>query len=91
VSAPRIRVLLVEDHQVVREGLRALLRAESDIEVVGEAADGAAVDAPCISRHGARRTQRTRSRASSLGWPWVSRPSRKSTVRAQSHSVYRHS
>jgi DNA-binding NarL/FixJ family response regulator len=42
VSVGRIRVLLVEDHQVVREGLRALLRAETDIEVVGEAADGAA-------------------------------------------------
>jgi DNA-binding NarL/FixJ family response regulator len=34
-------VLLVEDHQVVREGLRALLRNEPDLEVVGEAADGA--------------------------------------------------
>jgi two-component system response regulator NreC len=42
VTAERIRVLLIEDHQVVREGLRALLRAERDMEVVGEAADGAA-------------------------------------------------
>jgi len=40
MSEPKIRVLLVEDHQVVREGLRALLRAEPDINVVGEAADG---------------------------------------------------
>jgi DNA-binding NarL/FixJ family response regulator len=37
----RIRVLLVEDHTVVRQGLRALLGATGDIEVVGEAADGA--------------------------------------------------
>jgi len=32
--------MLVEDHQVVREGLRALLDAEPDIEVVAEADDG---------------------------------------------------
>jgi DNA-binding NarL/FixJ family response regulator len=36
----RITVLLAEDHMVVREGLRRLLEAESDIEVVGEAATG---------------------------------------------------
>jgi DNA-binding NarL/FixJ family response regulator len=36
----RITVLLAEDHMVVREGLRALLATESDIEVVGEAQDG---------------------------------------------------
>jgi two-component system response regulator DevR len=32
-----IRLLLVDDHQVVRLGLRALLSAESDLQVVGEA------------------------------------------------------
>ena len=36
----RITVLLAEDHMIVREGLRALLEAESDIEVVGEAQTG---------------------------------------------------
>jgi DNA-binding NarL/FixJ family response regulator len=36
-----IRVLLVDDHAIVREGLRTLLAEESNIEVVGEAADGA--------------------------------------------------
>jgi two-component system, NarL family, response regulator LiaR len=36
-----IRVLLVDDHAIVREGLRMLLSEASDIEVVGEAADGA--------------------------------------------------
>jgi DNA-binding NarL/FixJ family response regulator len=35
-----IRVLLAEDHAVVREGLRELLQQESDLEVVGEAGDG---------------------------------------------------
>lgn len=35
-----IRVLLVDDDRLVRSGLRALLQAEADITVVGEAADG---------------------------------------------------
>ncbi|EDM75215.1 two component transcriptional regulator, LuxR family protein [Plesiocystis pacifica SIR-1] len=41
-----VRVLLVEDHTIVREGLKALLTATEDLEVVGEVADGrAAVEA----------------------------------------------
>jgi DNA-binding NarL/FixJ family response regulator len=39
---PKIRVVLADDHAVLRAGLKALLNAEPDIEVVGEAADGAA-------------------------------------------------
>lgn len=35
-----IRVLLVDDHQVVRRGLRTFLEVQGDIEVVGEAGDG---------------------------------------------------
>ncbi|MGW6540654.1 response regulator transcription factor [Streptomyces sp. NPDC055051] len=38
-----IKVLLVDDEPLVRAGLRAVLAAQPDIEVVGEAADGAAV------------------------------------------------
>jgi DNA-binding NarL/FixJ family response regulator len=38
-----IRVLLVDDEDLVRGGLRAILDAREDIEVVGEAADGAVV------------------------------------------------
>jgi DNA-binding NarL/FixJ family response regulator len=38
----KTRVLLADDHAVVRSGLRAVLDAEPDIEVVAEAADGAA-------------------------------------------------
>src|ERR1051325_11071000 len=36
----KIRVLLADDHNVVRQGLRVLLMAEGDIEVVGEAENG---------------------------------------------------
>ena len=35
-----IRVLLVDDHKIVRQGLRALLEKQQDIEVVAEAEDG---------------------------------------------------
>ncbi|MFL5870699.1 MAG: response regulator [Solirubrobacterales bacterium] len=40
--AESITVLLVDDHAVVREGLRSLLEVQDGIEVVGEAADGEA-------------------------------------------------
>jgi two-component system, NarL family, response regulator LiaR len=49
--ADRIRVLLVDDHQVVRQGLRAFLQLQPDVEVVGEAAGGeAAVAAASAGR-----------------------------------------
>ena len=35
-----IRILLADDHTVVRDGLRAMLERESDMTVVAEAADG---------------------------------------------------
>jgi PAS domain S-box-containing protein len=37
----RCRVLIVDDHKIMRDGLKGLLQFESDIEVVGGAADGA--------------------------------------------------
>ncbi|HEX2342208.1 MAG TPA: response regulator transcription factor [Vicinamibacterales bacterium] len=37
---PRIRVVIADDHAILREGLRALLAAAGDIDVIGEASDG---------------------------------------------------
>ena len=37
---PTIRVILVDDHAILRDGLRSLLSLQEDIEVVGEAGDG---------------------------------------------------
>jgi DNA-binding NarL/FixJ family response regulator len=39
-EARRIRVLIADDHALVRSGLRSILETEADIEVVGEAGDG---------------------------------------------------
>ena len=36
----KLRILLADDHAVVREGLRSLIDAQPDLEVVGEASDG---------------------------------------------------
>jgi NarL family two-component system response regulator LiaR len=36
----RIRILIADDHAVVRHGLRALITTEPDLELVGEASDG---------------------------------------------------
>ena len=36
----KLRILLADDHAVVREGLKALVNAEPDMEVIGEARDG---------------------------------------------------
>ena len=42
VSTDKIKVLIVDDHQVVRQGLRTFLELHDDMAVVGEAGDGSA-------------------------------------------------
>ncbi|HEX4586195.1 MAG TPA: response regulator transcription factor [Burkholderiaceae bacterium] len=37
---PNVKVLIADDHTLVREGLRALLQSETDIEIIGEAQTG---------------------------------------------------
>jgi NarL family two-component system response regulator LiaR len=47
-GTPNIRILIADDHAVVREGLRTLISTKPGLEVIGEAADGAeAVDQVC--------------------------------------------
>lgn len=41
VDSPLIRVLVVDDHVMVRDGISALLNRQPDMEVIGEAANGA--------------------------------------------------
>jgi NarL family two-component system response regulator LiaR len=41
MAVERIRVLIADDHEMVREGLKVLLRRDPDLDVVGEAATGA--------------------------------------------------
>jgi DNA-binding NarL/FixJ family response regulator len=40
VSRPAVRIVVVDDHPVVRDGLRGMLDGQPDLEVVGEAGDG---------------------------------------------------
>jgi DNA-binding NarL/FixJ family response regulator len=40
---PRLRVVLADDHVIVREGIKTLVNAQPDMEVVGEASDGGEV------------------------------------------------
>jgi NarL family two-component system response regulator LiaR len=46
-----IRVLVVDDHMVVRAGIRTLLAAESELEIVGEAGDGAQAVTEALRLH----------------------------------------
>ena len=49
--AEAIRVLLADDHPLIRAGLRATLEAEPDIAVAGEASDGEEARRQCVDRH----------------------------------------
>lgn len=43
-----IRIIIVDDHEIVREGLRALFLGQPDIEVVAEAGNGEEAETACI-------------------------------------------
>jgi len=47
----KVRIVIADDHTIFRDGLRRLLEMEEDLEVVGEAADGAAAVA-MVESHG---------------------------------------
>ena len=47
----RLRLLLVDDHQIVRAGLRMLFQAEPDMEIAGEANSGAEAIAAVLAIH----------------------------------------
>lgn len=47
----KLRVFLADDHAVVREGLKRLIEAEPDMEVIGEAADGREAVERAIEAH----------------------------------------
>lgn len=42
VSQEKVRVVLIDDHDLLRRGIKTMLESEADIEVVGEGSDGAA-------------------------------------------------
>jgi NarL family two-component system response regulator YdfI len=47
----RIRILVADDHLIIRQGLRLILETETDFELVGEAADGAEAVRLCAELH----------------------------------------
>ena len=63
-----IRVLLADDHAVVRDGLRALLEAQSEIDVVGDVANG---------RQAVREAQKL---VGPIQAPWRDRPASRTKI-----------
>jgi two-component system response regulator NreC len=47
----KIRILIADDHAILREGIRALLSMSQDLEIIGEAADGADAIEQCRRFH----------------------------------------
>jgi two-component system, NarL family, response regulator YdfI len=48
---PPIRIIVADDHLIIRQGLRLILETEPDFELVGEAADGAEAVRLCTESH----------------------------------------
>lgn len=51
MSAEPIRLVIADDHVLVRQGIRAFLETHADLEIVGEADDAHSVVALCAERH----------------------------------------
>ena len=47
---PGIKILIADDHLIIRQGLRLILETESDFEIIGEAGDGAEAVRLCAER-----------------------------------------
>ncbi|HEX8833600.1 MAG TPA: response regulator transcription factor, partial [Abditibacteriaceae bacterium] len=48
---PKLRILLADDHVLIREGLKRIINAQPDMEVIGEAGDGEEACREASSRH----------------------------------------
>ena len=66
-SEKEIRILIADDHPVVREGLIAILALESDMKVIGQARDGE--EACRLYQQLSPRHSHARSADAKEGWP----------------------
>lgn len=51
MNSPMIRVVIADDHVLVRQGIRAFLETHGDLEIVGEAEDAAGAEQLCADEH----------------------------------------
>ena len=51
----KLRILIAEDHQTVREGIKLLINAQPDMEVIGECGDGECRSATSVREFGPHR------------------------------------
>ena len=51
MNSPMIRVVIADDHVLVRQGIRAFLETHGDLEIVGEAEDAAGAEQLCAAEH----------------------------------------
>jgi NarL family two-component system response regulator LiaR len=51
MNSPMIRVVIADDHVLVRQGIRAFLETHADLEIVGEAEDAAGAERLCAAQH----------------------------------------
>ncbi|HEX7769802.1 MAG TPA: response regulator transcription factor [Dokdonella sp.] len=51
MNSPMIRVVIADDHVLVRQGIRGFLETHADLAIVGEAEDAAGVERLCAAEH----------------------------------------